>query len=107
MIRGRNGGYMGIRVADMRDDIINKMNACKKSGKVTDDEFEEFMKPLVPKNNDEKCLMACVMKEYKIIENGAYNPTIAALMSEEIFKNDPVMAGKAKEVSNKCNDESK
>nr|SAJ59038.1 putative pseudogene odorant-binding protein [Triatoma brasiliensis] len=49
-------------VSGYKEELRATMKSCKNGQDVTDAEIEEFMKPLIPTIDEEKCLMACVFQ---------------------------------------------
>ncbi|KAK9512414.1 hypothetical protein O3M35_000851 [Rhynocoris fuscipes] len=81
------------------------MKNCKNGQEVTDAELEEFLKPMIPKTKDEKCLMACVMKNFGLIDNGHYDSKIAFAVLKDLLKNEPEKIQLVKSVIDHCGDD--
>nr|AHJ81244.1 odorant binding protein 12 [Adelphocoris suturalis] len=78
---------------------------CQKGKNVTDDEVEEFTKPLVPKNEKERCLVACLFKEYKVIIDGLFVPFNALNVAKVVYKDYPDKVERIKDVLDHCGED--
>uniref|UniRef100_R4G8H8 Putative pbp/gobp family n=1 Tax=Rhodnius prolixus TaxID=13249 RepID=R4G8H8_RHOPR len=92
-------------VSGYKEELRATMKSCKNGQDVTDAEIEEFMKPLIPKTDEEKCLMACVFKAFNVIDNGHYDPKIALAVASDLMKNEPEKLQKIKNIIDHCGDD--
>ncbi|KAF6213684.1 hypothetical protein GE061_011406 [Apolygus lucorum] len=92
-------------VCAYQDQLKQTIKDCQGGKEVTDEELEEFTKPLIPKNEEERCIMACVMRTYNIINNGHYDPKIAFGIIKGILKDHPEKLDRIKEVMDHCGED--
>nr|SAJ59039.1 putative odorant-binding protein [Triatoma brasiliensis] len=92
-------------VSGYKEELRATMKSCKNGQDVTDAEIEEFMKPLIPTTDEEKCLMACVFKAFNVIDNGHYDPKLALAVAQDLLKSEPEKVQKIKNVIDHCGDD--
>ncbi|BES91949.1 odorant Hypothetical protein protein [Nesidiocoris tenuis] len=92
-------------VSAFRDQLKETIKDCQGGKEVTEEEMDEFIKPLIPKNEEERCIMACVMRKYNIINNGHYDPKLAFGILKETLKDHPEKLARLKEVMDHCGDD--
>ncbi|CAH1389323.1 unnamed protein product [Nezara viridula] len=92
-------------VTAYREELKRTISGCQNGAEVTDEELEEFEKPLIPKNNEEKCLMACVFKSFGVIVDGVFDPKLALAVAKDLLKSDPEKVKKITAVVEHCGDD--
>nr|ARO46436.1 odorant binding protein 7 [Pachypeltis micranthus] len=92
-------------VCGFQDQLKSVIKDCQGGKEVTNEELDEFIKPLIPKTEEEKCLMACVFRTYNIINNGHYDPVLAYGVLKDVLKDFPEKLSKIKEVIDHCGDD--
>ncbi|KAK9511757.1 hypothetical protein O3M35_000359 [Rhynocoris fuscipes] len=89
-------------VQGQKEKAIAAYMKCSKENKVPADDIATFKSGQgLPKSKEAKCLMACMMKEGKIIDGGKYNKDNALKAVDVMLKDNPD-AGKAKQVVETC-----
>nr|AXU25080.1 odorant-binding protein 15 [Cyrtorhinus lividipennis] len=92
-------------VAAYQDVLKATLVDCKNGTAVTDEEVEEFAKPLIPKNEEERCLMACVFRAYNVIVDGKFDVKLAYAVSKNILHQEPEKLKHVKETLDYCGHE--
>nr|AMQ76477.1 odorant-binding protein 24 [Apolygus lucorum] len=92
-------------VCAYQEQLKETIKQCQDGREVTDDEVEEFTKPLVPKNQEERCLVACVFKEYKVIIDGHFDPVNALNVAKMVYKDYPEKWKRIKDVIDHCGED--
>nr|ARJ35774.1 odorant binding protein 9 [Cyrtorhinus lividipennis] len=92
-------------VSAYREALKDVIKDCQGGKEVTEDELDEFTKPLVPKNEEERCLMACVMKTYNIINDGHFDHKLAFGIMKGILKDHPEKLERIKAVMEHCGED--
>nr|AYP30807.1 OBP8 [Corythucha ciliata] len=78
-------------------------NKCLNAHPLPPGEEQHFKKKdIVPSSRNAKCLIACLLKEGKILSDGKYSLDMALKVADEINKDRPENNKKAKEVTQKC-----
>ncbi|KAF6205763.1 hypothetical protein GE061_019936 [Apolygus lucorum] len=83
--------------------VAKAFNKCFGEFPLGDDEMKEVKdKSTVPSSHNAKCLMACMLKEGRILRGGKYELENAILMADVLNKNDHAAADKAKQLIETC-----
>nr|ANA10229.1 odorant-binding protein 3 [Adelphocoris suturalis] len=78
---------------------------CKGGKEVSQEELDEFIKPLIPQTREEKCLMACVFTAYNVIVEGHFDPKLAYGVAKNILHENPEKLKHIKETLDYCGHE--
>ncbi|KAK9511758.1 hypothetical protein O3M35_000360 [Rhynocoris fuscipes] len=85
---------------------VQVFNHCKEIHKISDDEVAMIKaKEGIPSSKEAKCVMACMLKEGKLIIGSTFMKDNALIMADAIFKDDADAAAKGKEVVEQCTTE--
>ncbi|XP_014239601.1 general odorant-binding protein 19d-like [Cimex lectularius] len=91
---------------EAKEKVVEMFNKCKETHPVSEEEVEQFKKKEpVPSSSEAKCLMACMLKEGKVLKDGVYSKDNALMLADVLHKEDPEQASKAKEVIEHCTKE--
>uniref|UniRef100_A0A0A9WPA6 Pheromone-binding protein-related protein 2 n=1 Tax=Lygus hesperus TaxID=30085 RepID=A0A0A9WPA6_LYGHE len=83
--------------------VAKAFNKCNGEFPIGDDEMKGVReKSTVPDSHNAKCLMACMLKEGKILRDGKYEKENAIVMADVLNKDDPAAADKAKQLVETC-----
>uniref|UniRef100_A0A146L449 Pheromone-binding protein-related protein 2 n=2 Tax=Lygus hesperus TaxID=30085 RepID=A0A146L449_LYGHE len=86
--------------------VTEIFNKCKETWPVTDEEIEQVkQKQSIPESKNVKCILACMLKEAKILRDGEYNKENAELMADVLYKDEPEHAEKSKQIIEMCSSE--
>nr|AYN07347.1 odorant-binding protein 6 [Yemma signatus] len=92
-------------VSGYKEELRKTIASCQNGKEVTDDEIEEFMKPLIPETQEEKCLVACVFKQFNVINGGSFDKRLALAVAKDLLKSEPEKVKKIESVINHCGDD--
>nr|AXB87332.1 odorant-binding protein 17 [Tropidothorax elegans] len=93
------------KINGYKEELKKTIASCQDGREVTDDEIEEFVKPLIPQTQEEKCLMACVFRTFNVISDGTFDKRIALAVSKDLLKSDPEKVKKITAVIDHCGDD--
>nr|ARJ35772.1 odorant binding protein 7 [Cyrtorhinus lividipennis] len=83
--------------------VTEIFNKCRKNHPVTDEEVEQIkVKQEIPSSENVKCILACMLKEAKVLKDGKYDEENAKLMADVLHKDEPEHAEKSKEIIATC-----
>nr|ARO46434.1 odorant binding protein 5 [Pachypeltis micranthus] len=83
--------------------VMNAFKKCNAENPLSDDEMKQIKaKQGVPQSHNAKCMMACMMKEGKMLSDGVYHKDNAMLFADILNKDNPEQAAKAKQLVETC-----
>ncbi|BES93061.1 odorant Hypothetical protein protein [Nesidiocoris tenuis] len=83
--------------------VTEVFNKCRGTWPVTDEEVEQVKrKEKIPESKNAKCMLACMLKEAKVLKDGEYSKDNALLMADVLHKDEPEQAEKLKQVVELC-----
>nr|ARJ35769.1 odorant binding protein 4 [Cyrtorhinus lividipennis] len=97
-----------LAAATVAEDAANAMvmkafKKCRDENPIGDDEMAKVKeKVVVPDSHNAKCLMACMLREGKMLRNGKYLTENALVMADILSKDNDEMAEKSKKLVETC-----
>ncbi|XP_016971594.1 general odorant-binding protein 19d [Drosophila rhopaloa] len=86
-----------------KDHATELANECKAETGATDEDVEQMMKHEAPEGHEAKCLSACVLKKFQIMDDtGKLNKENAVEMVKAMSKHDAEKEDAPAEVVDKC-----
>ncbi|XP_017129926.1 general odorant-binding protein 19d [Drosophila elegans] len=86
-----------------REHATQLANECKAETGATDEDVEQLMKHVAPESHEAKCLRACVLKKFQIMdEAGKVNKENAVQMVKAMSKHDAEKEDAPADVVAKC-----
>nr|ACZ58027.1 odorant-binding protein 1 [Adelphocoris lineolatus]ANA10227.1 odorant-binding protein 1 [Adelphocoris suturalis] len=83
--------------------VAKAFNKCREEFPISDDEIGGVReKTTIPESHNAKCLMACMLREGKMLRDGKYEKENALIMADVLNKDDPASADKAKQLVETC-----
>ncbi|XP_050442805.1 uncharacterized protein LOC126846938 [Adelges cooleyi] len=75
---------------------------CQTEVKLSNEEMKSFRSMGIPKSQSEKCMMGCLMKEVKVINNGKFSVEGASKVAEKYYGSNQPLMQKAKGIIEAC-----
>nr|AGO81740.1 odorant-bindingn protein 7 [Nilaparvata lugens] len=88
-------------------DMLAVFNKCREEAGATEDDIKNFRAQQIPSTTTGKCMLACMFNHSGLMKDDKYNSEGALKLVSQVFADNPVNLGKAKQLINGCTDEVK
>nr|AGZ04925.1 odorant binding protein 6 [Laodelphax striatellus] len=95
-----------IMAADSSD-MLTVFNKCRDKTSATEDDIKTFRAQQIPSTTTGKCMLACMFNHSGLMKDGKYDSEGALKLVGQVFADNPIKLGKARQLINGCTDEVK